>query len=398
MRRKPRARDVLLALLVAALQPAVACAVPNYVAVRLGTLGGSLSTSAGINDRGEVVGWAWLPGDRVGRAFLHRNGTMVDLGAAPDGTCSAALAINASGTIVGFSDFACEANYRPTVVANGAMNYLDAGFVFGQATAINEAGTIVGWRQHGGGNRAFVWTAGVTSVLGTLGGRDSYAHGINDRGVVVGESTLQEPTSTMPYPPAHAFVRAAGTLVDLGTLGGRASAARAINSHGQITGGAAIAGDAETHAFLYANGVMRDLDTLAGSRFSVGLAINDAGHVVGEWFRAIDSERRAFLHDGNAMVDLNDLVVNLAGHTVASAAGINDSGQIAATVCNPAFACVAYRLDPLPPAAAVAGVPATSFTTLAALALLVGATGMASRRRRARQHLDTRMSGLRRRG
>src|SRR5437588_514051 len=55
------------------------------------------------------------------------------------------------------------------------------------------------------------------------------------------------------------------TVTDLGTLGGSTSRAGAINQSGQVIGDAMLPGDAVTHAFLWENGVMRDLGTLGGS-------------------------------------------------------------------------------------------------------------------------------------
>src|SRR5439155_20243475 len=63
--------------------------------------------------------------------------------------------------------------------------------------------------------------------LGTLGGSTSFARGINDQGVVVGDSD----TTTGQ---THAFVFKPGSysLTDLGTLGGGFSQAVAINEGG----------------------------------------------------------------------------------------------------------------------------------------------------------------------
>jgi probable HAF family extracellular repeat protein len=49
--------------------------------------------------------------------------------------------------------------------------------------------------------------------LGTLGGDNSYAYGINDRGQVVGSSLTADS-------PIHAFLWQEGSVADLGTLGG----------------------------------------------------------------------------------------------------------------------------------------------------------------------------------
>ncbi|MBC8377670.1 MAG: hypothetical protein H8E62_00700 [Planctomycetes bacterium] len=70
------------------------------------------------------------------------------------------------------------------------------------------------------------------------------------------------------------------TITNLGTLGGSRSEATGINDSGQVIGSSRIAGDAETHAFLYDNGVMTDLGTLGGST-SGASSINNNGQIVG---------------------------------------------------------------------------------------------------------------------
>jgi probable HAF family extracellular repeat protein len=57
----------------------------------------------------------------------------------------------------------------------------------------------------------------------------SSANGINASGQVVGSSQI---TST----ESHAFLFANGVMQDLGTFGGTSSGAIAINNHGQIAG------------------------------------------------------------------------------------------------------------------------------------------------------------------
>jgi probable HAF family extracellular repeat protein len=371
---------IALAAMAAATLPAdVRSAAPQYVGVRLGTLGGTSASSSAINAHGDVVGSSRTTGDVAVHGFLHVGGSMVDIGVVGGDSCSIANDVNDQGQVVGVSDFACEANNRPSLFVNGTHSYLFGLFVFGQAAAINNAGQIVGWSGSTSGPIAFLLSGGATTDLGTLGGRDSFAYAINDRAEIVGDSATAFPTLAVPFPPTHAFLYASGAMTDLGTLGGTYSAARSINNRGEIAGHAATA-DAQMHAFVHANGVMKDLGTLGGAT-SLAFGINDAGWVVGRSLAPGDVEWRAFLHADGAMHDINALLQNdLGGDKIDIAYAINDRGQIAATSCDPRSGrCVAYRLDPVPVAARAQEIPALSPSMLLALSIAIGATLLAAR-------------------
>jgi probable HAF family extracellular repeat protein len=83
--------------------------------------------------------------------------------------------------------------------------------------------------------------------LGTLGGTDSVAFGINDRGQVAGYAF--GPAGSNPAGFVHAFLWLGGTTTDLGTLGGTYSVANGINDRGQVVGVSSTASGLE-HAFL----------------------------------------------------------------------------------------------------------------------------------------------------
>ena len=106
--------------------------------------------------------------------------------------------------------------------------------------------------------------------------RESRATAINERGEIIG---ITSKDLSQCY---HAFLWRNGTLADLGTLagvGGCYSTPFDINDRGYVVGQAAT-NDAE-HAFVWHDGVMTDLGTLPGGGDSRALAINERNQIVG---------------------------------------------------------------------------------------------------------------------
>jgi probable HAF family extracellular repeat protein len=104
----------------------------------------------------------------------------------------------------------------------------------------------------------------------------STANSINASGQVAG--TVNEVYG--PGVMMRAFLSSAAGILDLGVLGQPSdfSQGNGINASGLVVGRSG--GGGHEHAFLYDQGMMRDLGTLGG-RSSEATAINDTGQVVG---------------------------------------------------------------------------------------------------------------------
>src|SRR5262245_63076326 len=240
-----------------------------------------------INDAGEVTGYFRVPGTTTAHAFRYLNGVFTDVGALP-----------------GFSN-------EP----------------FSIGWAINNSGTIAG------ASNGAAWIVDSTGDMWRLRRQSAYsASGINDAGDVVG---MLAPIAPTPH-ANHGFLFDGHAMLELPTLDGEPGSVvmpNAINSSRQVVGYAWRSGNSEERAFLYENGVMKDLGTLSnpdyyGPHWSGAHGINSFGHVVGI------SDASVFLYRHGAMIDLNRAIDKDSGGIwplISEARGINDAGQIAGT-------------------------------------------------------------------
>lgn len=311
----------------------------TYNVVDLGILPtGTMSSAAGINNLGQVAGFADINnGDRfVGRAFMWKNnGGMKNLGTLPVDPsveqffASWASGLNDFGVVVGGSWFDARYNHAIRWTLGGGMQDLGTPPDFVGSTdgaAINRLGQIVGTAYEGAGGggppHAFLWTSrGGMQLLGDLpGGQYNLAAGINDLGRVVGVASRDGSFAT-----DHAFRwTKRGGMVDLGIW-----TPAAINNFGLIAGTGNVG--SFQHAFLWKHApAPQDLGTLPGGTNSSGAAINDLGFVVGWSTTGADpaTPHAALWSPSSGMWDLNDLIPPDSGWLLYSATGINLFGQI----------------------------------------------------------------------
>lgn len=323
-----------LALMVPAAQAAVEWTIRD-----LGTLGGDNSAATGINELGQVVGWAqttptiiWT-GELVGfaHAFITApdGGTMTDLGQLGE-TGSSATGVNDAGRVVGTSALfgdtpagfvtgpkgaglmplggseatagfkrpadinnlgqvagADDASVHPFVTGPEATGFIAIGagepgpLPYGDPVGINDRGQVAM-------SAGYLWTA--ADGARSLGADVFEATGINEGGQIVGRTVANV-----------GFITAAdgGALSLLGTLGGAFSAPTGLNDLGQVIGLSETTGGLQ-HAFVSAaqGGALTDLELLpevvaAGWSGLLAAAINDAGQIAGSGF--IGGHQRAFL-------------------------------------------------------------------------------------------------------
>lgn len=265
------------------------------------------TTPTGINDRGQIAGWAFTPGQGDGnqrQSWMWRPTTL--------NTTKGILHGN-SGSAVPF----------PLVSIPG----LGSGSEGNQQ--INNKGTI---SASGISYRALLWTPTTPNgKTGTWTYDPNHAappSGINDAGQIAGNS-CESTTWNGPYLHSGTF-----PLLDSDVLtsslwispsGGECVGnATAINTKGHLAISAVSAANG-VRAYLYKNTVVTDI---SAGLSSSALALNSYDQVVGY---ADTDTGRAYLFQSGTAVDLNTLNDSTGGLLLKKAIAINSAGQILAT-------------------------------------------------------------------
>lgn len=201
--------------------------------------------------------------------------------------------------------------------------------------AINNSGEIVGTYYENVApysTYGFIYSGGVSSDLGTLGGTYTAPEGISDAGTVTGTS--------YDGSAFYAFVWDNGSMTSLGlgSFGATETYGRAINSAGQVAGNGwvtSIDPDSEV-GFRYSGGAFGVLPNLGGAYPSVAYDINESGDVVG----VSDAGDGGPIATAHAYVDRDGVITDLGtlGGSGSVAYAINDVGQITGTSYTDTFA------------------------------------------------------------
>ena len=356
---------VIMAVMACHLTVLNVMAAPLYSVIDLGDLGDDESLARAINDSGVVVGWSKVGSDDHAFAWDPAN-LMIDLGILDSGQGnprrSRAYDINNSSTAVGLSRGLPldRAVVWPDVTAPplDIIGTFPARDPFARAFGINDAGVIVGesqFAQDGSndGIRGFKTSDSGLIVLEDLpnGSPKSSANAINNNGDAVGLSSTTNDDGfqvdrAVMWPDEDPM-----NPIDLGDLiGGQDfSVAEDVNDLGQVVGSSEAGSGIRAFSWTQETGMVA-LDIPDGRQTSQAWGINNLNQIVGE------SDEQAVLWDPiMGVLDLNVLLdASGNGWDLDTAFDINNRGQIVGLGINPDGDSHAFLLNPIPEPSALA--------------------------------------------
>jgi len=296
-------------------------------------LGGPNSAAFGVNDSRQAVGQAetavadgedfcgfnfyGFPSLTACLPFLWQNSAMRMLPTL-GGANGFANSINNRGEVAGLAETTttdptpgCPVfQFRPVLWKNGAIQELPtypgdtdgvAAFINDKSQAVGASGTCTSFNPNSGlylvEDHALLWENGRVTDLGNLGGTGgiagNHACAINNRGQVVGHSTLADDATF------YGFLWTRETHMDpLYPLPGDSnSVANGINDRGEVVG-ASLDANFNFRAVVWTNGAPRDLNSLqSNSALSLllGVSVNSSGQIVGLAFDSSDNQAHGFL-------------------------------------------------------------------------------------------------------
>jgi probable HAF family extracellular repeat protein len=275
----------------------------GWAAIDLGLAGGQATEATSINDAGTIVGSVWHFGDgsfSIG-GFVYKSGVMRTLQGLAGVYELEPAAINASEKIVGTAQ---DTNNGSILVVwdtpDVGPKLLGGTHRVGMA-ALNDRGDIAVTDELDPGisYNALVWRNGVSLNLGNLtdtsvDNPSTQANAMNSSGQIVGTSQVAAVryANASPDKLMHPFLWENGVMRDLGTLAPypctnygalspadcSAGWAAGINAHGVVVG-SVTGSEGKLRAFIWKDGTMTGLSVYSGQD-TRGRAINDRGQVL----------------------------------------------------------------------------------------------------------------------
>jgi hypothetical protein len=269
---------------------------------------GTVNTGpTGLNDRGQVAGWAYTPGHGDGnqdQSWMWRPTTLNSTKGVLHGNAGSAVtfplvSITPYGTL---AEYAQQINNKGTISADGI------------------SGRPLLWTPTTPNGKSGTWTYDANHGAPPVG--------INDVGQIAGYS-CESSTWNGPYLHTGAFPLLDSDVLSSSlwippTSGECVGGATAINSKGHVAISAVSTANA-IRAYLYRNGIVTDISTGLPSH---AVNLNSFDQVVGH---ADTDTQRAYLFQGGTAVDLNTLNDSTGGLLLKQAIAINIAGQILAT-------------------------------------------------------------------
>jgi probable HAF family extracellular repeat protein len=279
----------------------------------------------------------------------HRNSVRYSLKVLPTlgGTFGQAWGINNRGLVAGPSTLLGDTTGHAFLWSNGVITDLGSlgGPISLTFTKPNEKGEVAGYSTtstldpngedfcNGLGTflvcLPFIWQNGVMTALPTLGGTNGQASGINNRGQIAGVSeTPNIDPCSFAFLQVEAVIWEKGKIQELPPFPGDAiGSASAINDSGQVVGATGCITTNTVRAVLWPdgpNGGVVDLGNLGGTAFDIAFDINNRGQVVGQSNLHGEILHHGFLWQNGMMTDLG----SLPGLPTSLANAINNQGQV----------------------------------------------------------------------
>lgn len=264
--------------------------------------------AVGVNARGAVIVESTT---RIGqgarqRAFVWQDGRVRVLSYGETGFVDV-VAINTSGDVIGDGrgEGLLWRGGRPTAL--GPF----------EPTALNASDEVVGDGNVSGRVHGFLWRNGTLTDLPGLGGDETHAWLLDDRGDVAGVSAL-------PSGVDHAVVWPSGstTPVDLGSVGGLDSSVDSMNAAGTIVGFASDEVGDSRIALEWTGGRLIDLGRF-GAQGAQAVSVNDRGDVLVQTQTTAGNPKGIRLvHGGKTLV----VAAPRSGYAVA--VGLDEAGDV----------------------------------------------------------------------